>query len=159
MWVFFLFHQLPHTKVQWINSGGTETKTNLVGTWYFTSAHNSDTTLNINYLARTRSIASLPCKIVREIDTTLFKKSFYHKGFFAVKRRVVFILEATWIALVRGWRRDWVVGGMETRFQWRKAHSRTAKCEAFHVAPRLFFMFFVFDSIHDSATMHNHCPQ
>ena len=23
----------------------------------------------------------------------------------------------------------------------RKAHSRTAKCEAFHVAPRLFFMF------------------
>ena len=41
----------------------------------------------------------------------------------------------------RGWRRDCVVGGMETRFQWRKAHNRTAKCEAFHVAPRLFFMF------------------
>ena len=34
-----------------------------------------------------------------------------------------------------------MVGGMETRFQRRKAHSRTAKCEAFHVAPRLFFMF------------------
>ena len=34
-----------------------------------------------------------------------------------------------------------MVGGMETRFQWRKAHSRTAKCEAFHIAPRLFFMF------------------
>ena len=33
-----------------------------------------------------------------------------------------------------GWR-------METRFQWRKAHSRTAKCEAFHFASRLFFMF------------------
>ena len=46
-----------------------------------------------------------------------------------------------WWALVRGWRMDCVVGGMETRFQWRKAHSRTAKCEAFHVAPRLFFMF------------------
>ena len=29
---------------------------------------------------------------------------------------------------------------------------------AFHVAPRLFFMFFVFDSIHDSATMHNLSP-
>ena len=41
----------------------------------------------------------------------------------------------------RGWRSDCVVGGMETRFQWRKAHSRTAKCEAFHFAPRLFFMF------------------
>ena len=47
----------------------------------------------------------------------LFKKSFYHQGFFAVKRRVVFILGAKWKALVRGWRRDCVVGGMETRFQ------------------------------------------
>ena len=69
------------------------------------------------------------------------RNSFYHQGFFAVKRRAVFILGAKWKALVRGWRRDCVVGGMETRFQWRKAHSRTAKCEAFHVAPRLFFMF------------------
>ena len=69
------------------------------------------------------------------------KKIFYHQGFFAVKRRVVFILGAKWIALVRGWRRDCVFGGMETRFQWRKAHSRTAKCEAFHFVPRLFFMF------------------
>ena len=88
----------------------------------------------------------------------LSKKSFYHQGFFAVKRRAVFILGAKWIALVRGWRSDCVVGGMETRFQWRKTHSRTAKCEAFHVAPRLFFMFFVFDSIHNSATMHNLSP-
>ena len=71
----------------------------------------------------------------------LFKKSLYHQGLFAVKRRAVFILGAKWMALVRGWRRDCVVGGMETRFQWRKAHSRTAKCEAFHIAPRLFFMF------------------
>ena len=47
----------------------------------------------------------------------LFKKSFYHQGFFAVKRRAVFILGAMWIALVRGWRRDCVVGGMETCFQ------------------------------------------
>ena len=44
-------------------------------------------------------------------------KSFYHQGFFAVKRRAVFILGAMWKALVRGWRRDCVVGGMETRFQ------------------------------------------
>ena len=35
-----------------------------VGTWYFTSAHNFNTILNISHLARTRSIASLPCKIV-----------------------------------------------------------------------------------------------
>ena len=69
------------------------------------------------------------------------KKLFYHQGFFAVKRWAVFILGAMWWALVRGWWRDCVVGGMETCFQWRKAHSRTAKCEPFHVAPRLFFMF------------------
>ena len=86
------------------------------------------------------------------------KRSFYYQGFFAVKWRAVFILGAKWKALVRGWRSDCVVGGMETRFQWRKAHSRTAKCEAFHVAPRLFFYVFVFDSIHDLATMHNLSP-
>ena len=40
---------------------------NPVGTWYFTSAHNFNTILIINYLSRTRSIASLPCKIVWEI--------------------------------------------------------------------------------------------
>ena len=45
------------------------------------------------------------------------KNSCYHQGFFAVKRRAVFILGAMWMALVRGWRRDCVVGGMETRFQ------------------------------------------
>ena len=45
------------------------------------------------------------------------KKPFYHQGFFAVKRREVVILGAKWTALVRGWRRDCVVGGMETRFQ------------------------------------------
>ena len=86
------------------------------------------------------------------------KKSCYYQGFFAVKRRAVFILGAKWKALARGWRKDCVVGGMETRFQWRKAHSRTAKCEAFHVAPRRFFYVFVFDSIDDSATIHNLSP-
>ena len=44
-------------------------------------------------------------------------------------------------------------------YPWGKAHSRTAKCEAFHIAPRLFFMFLFFDSIHDSATMHNLSPE
>jgi len=45
------------------------------------------------------------------------KKSLYLQGFFAVKRRAVFILGAKWETLVRGWRGDCVVGGMETRFQ------------------------------------------
>ena len=78
------------------------------------------------------------------------KKSFYHSGFFAVKRRAVFILGAMWWPLVRGWRRDCVVGGMETRFQWRKMHSHTAKCEAFHIAPRLFFRFLFLFALSDN---------
>ena len=76
-----------------------------------------------------------------KFETASSQETILSSGVFAVKRRAVFILGATWIALVRGWRRDCAVGGMETRFQWRKAHSRTAKCEAFHIAPRLFFMF------------------
>ena len=53
----------------------------------------------------------------KDMIQPLFKKSFCHQGFFAVKRRAVFILGAKWIALVRGCRRDCVLGGMETRFQ------------------------------------------
>ena len=65
-----------------------------------------------------RNIAYQPSKIVlRNLMRFFIKKSFYHQGFFAVKRRAVFIFGAKWIALVRGWRRDCVVGGMETRFQ------------------------------------------
>ena len=55
--------------------------------------------------------------VLRNLMRFFTKKSFCHQGFFAVKRRAVFILGAMWIALVRGWRRDCVVGGMETRFQ------------------------------------------
>ena len=82
--------------------------------------------------------------VLRNLMRFFTKKSFCHQGFFAVKRRAVFILGAMWIALVRGWRSDCVVGSMETRFQWRKAHKPYAKCEAFHIAPRLFFMFLFF---------------
>ena len=56
-------------------------------------------------------------KSLRDLIQPPSKKSFYHQGFFAVKRRAVFILGAMWKALVRGWWRDCVVGGMETRFQ------------------------------------------
>ena len=55
--------------------------------------------------------------VLRNLMQFFTKNSFYHQGFFAVKRRAVFILGAMWIALVRGWRRNYVVGGMETRFQ------------------------------------------
>ena len=115
---------------------------NQTGAWYFTSAHNCSIILNINYLTRTRNIASLPYKIVfGRFDAASFQEIILSSGVFRRERRAVFILEAKWKALVRGWRRDCVVGGMETRFQWRKTHSRTAKCEAFHFASRLFFMF------------------
>ena len=60
-----------------------------------TSAHNFNTILNISHLARTRSVASLPCKIVLGDLIPLFsKKSFCHQGGGAVKRRAVFILGA-----------------------------------------------------------------
>ena len=96
---------------------------------------------------------SLRYGVLRDCHCFLPITHSFHQGFFAVKRRAVFILGAKWIALVRGWRRDCVVGGMETRFQWRKAHSRTAKCEAFHIAPRLFFMFLFLISL----TIRQHC--
>ena len=90
--------------------------------------------LNINHLARMRSIAFLPCKIVLEdLIQPPSKKSCYHQGFFAVKRRAVFILGTMWIALVRGWR-------------------SIPRC------PKAVFYVFVFDSIHNSATLHNLSP-
>ena len=40
---------------------------------------------------------------LEKFDAAFFtNKSFYHQGFFAVKRRAVFILGAMWNALVRG---------------------------------------------------------
>ena len=71
---------------------------------------------------------------LRDLMRFFTKKSFYHQGFFAVKRRAVFILGAKWKALARGWRRD------------------CALC------PKTVFYVFVFDSIDDSATMHNLSP-
>ena len=52
-------------------------KTNPVGTWYFTSAHNSDTILNVSHLVRTRSIASLPRKAILGDWHNLFSRNHY----------------------------------------------------------------------------------
>ena len=52
-------------------------KPNPVGTWYFTSAHNCSIILNINHLTRTRSIASLPCKIVLGDWYNLFSRNHF----------------------------------------------------------------------------------
>ena len=44
----------------------------LVGTWYFTSAHNHSNTLNINHLLQKRIIAPLPCFFSGESVFILF---------------------------------------------------------------------------------------
>ena len=72
---FDAISNVPLLLVQWKNTGGLNKnkkparlrRKNPVGTWYFTSAHNYNTILNINHLTRTRSVASLPCEIVWEI--------------------------------------------------------------------------------------------
>ena len=70
-------------------------KPNPVGTWYFTSAHNCDTILNINHLTRTRSIAFLPCKIGR-FDTTSFRNHFIIRGFSPCNgERFLFLIPTT----------------------------------------------------------------
>ena len=50
-------------------------------------------------------------------DAAFFQEIMLSSGVFRRERRAVFILGAMWNALVRGWRSDCVVGGMETRFQ------------------------------------------
>ena len=97
-----------HVATLWCNVASVEKyrsprrKINPVGTWYFTSAHNCITILIINRLERTRSIASLPSKIVL--------------------RNLMHFLPIL------------------------------------HVIIKAVFYVFVFDSIHDSATMHNLSP-
>ena len=64
---------------------------------YNTASEEDRAKVNINHLTRTRSIASLPCKIVlRNLMRFFTNKSFCHQGVFAVKRREVFILGAMW---------------------------------------------------------------
>ena len=62
------------------------------------------------------------------------------------------------IGHVRGWRRDCVVGGMELVSN--DARRTVAPPNAKHsTLPQGCFYVFVFDSIHDSATMHNLSPK
>ena len=42
-----------------------------------------------------------------KFDAAFYQETMFSSGFFAVKRRAVFILWTKWIALVRGWRRDY----------------------------------------------------
>ena len=87
------------------------------------------------------------------------KKIFYHQGFFAVKRRVVFILGAKWIALVRGWRRivwlaAWKLFPMTQSAQSHRQMRSIPRC-----SKAVFYVFVFFDSIRDSATMPTLSPE
>ena len=85
------------------------------------------------------------------------KKSFYYQGFFAVKRRAVFILGAKWIALVRGWRRivwlaAWKLFPMTQSAQSHRQMRSIPRCS------KAVFYVFVFGPIHDSTTLLNPPP-
>ena len=86
------------------------------------------------------------------------RKSFYHQGFFAVKRRVVFILGAKWIGPRKrvaeglcGWRH-------RNSFPMTQSAQSHRQMRSIPRCPKAVFYVFVFDYIHDSATMHNLCP-
>ena len=99
-----------------------------------------------------RSIAYQPSKIVlRNLMRFFTKKSCYNQGFFAVKRRAVFILGSKWVALVRGWRMGlcgWRHGNSFPMTQ--SAHSLCQMRSIPH-CPKAVFYVFVFYSIHNSA--------
>ena len=83
-------------------------------------------------MARTRSIASLPCKIVLgDVIQTSFQEILLSSGVF---------------------RRETASGF----YPWGNVVSPRER--AHHIAPRLFFMFLFLIYIHDSATLHNLSP-
>ena len=134
-------------------------KPNLVGTWYFTSAHNCDTILNINHLARTRSVASLPCKIVWEIDTTSFQEIMLSSGVFRRETASGFY---PW-GNVGGPRKrvaeglcGWRHGNSFPMTQSAQSHRQMRSIPR---CSKAVFYVFVFNSIHDSATMQNLSPE
>ena len=103
--------------------------------------HNCSIILNINNLSRTRNIASLPCEIVLG-DLTQLLKSFFSSGVFRRETASGFY---PWGNVVIP--RERVAEGLCGLAAWElvsndaNPHNPYAKCEAFHIAPRLFFMF------------------
>ena len=128
------------------------------GTWYFTSAHNCDTILIINYLARTRSVASLPCKIVLEdLIQHPSKKPCYHQG----GRRETASGFYPWGKMDSP--RERVVEGLcgwwhGNSFPMTQNAQSHRQMRSIPRCSKAVFYVFVFDSIHDSATLHNLSP-
>ena len=122
------------------------------------SAHNYDTILNINHLSRTRSIASLPCKIVLG-DTTSFQEIILLSGVFRRETASGFY---PWGKVDSPRKRvaeglcGWRHGNSFPMTQSAQSHRQMRSIP--HCSKAVFYVF-VFDSIHNSATLHNLCPQ
>ena len=128
----------------------------LVGTWYFTSAHNCSIMLNcISNLSRTRSIASLPCKIVWEFDAVFYQEFMLSSGVFRRETASGFY---PWGNVVGPRKRvaeglcGWRHGNSFPMTQSAQPHRqmRSIPC-----CSKAVFYVFVFDSIHNSATLRN----
>ena len=93
----------------------------MVGTWYFTSAHNYDNILKINHLTRTRIFASLPGLVFR-------------------RRRAVFILLPMPPTSTEGGVRG--VGWLIQASAWNQTcRSTNGRCEALASAKGCFLCF------------------
>ena len=126
---------------------------------HFTSAHNCSIILDINNLSRTRSIASLPCKIVGKFDTTSFQEFILSPGVFRRETASGFY---PWCNVVSPRKRvaeglcGWRYGNSFPMTQSAQSHRQMRSIPR---CSKAVFYVFVFDSIHDSATMHNLSPQ
>ena len=115
--------------------------------------------LNINYLARTRSIASLPCKIVWEIDTTSFQEIILSSGVFRRETASGFY---PWGKVDSPRKRvaeglcGWRHGNSFPMTQSAQSHRQMRSIPR---CSKAVFYVFVFDSILDSTTMHNLSPE
>ena len=126
--------------------------------WNFTSVHNCDTILNINHLVRTRSIASLPCKIVLGGWYNLFQEIMLSLGVFRRETASGFY---PWCNVVSPRKRvaEWLCGWRHgNSFPMTQSAQSHRQMRSIPHCPKAVFYVFVFDSIHNSATLHNLSP-
>ena len=128
-------------------------KPNPIGMWNFTSVHNCDTILNINHLVRTRSIASLPCKIVLGGWYNLFQEIMLSLGVFRRETASGFY---PWCNVVSHRKRvaEWLCGWRHgNSFPMTQSAQSHRQMRSIPHCPKAVFYVFVFDSIHNSATV------
>ena len=126
--------------------------------WNFTSVHNCDTILNINHLVRTRSIASLPCKIVLGGWYNIFQEIMLSLGVFRRETASGFY---PWCNVVSPRKRvaEWLCGWRHgNSFPMTQSAQSHRQMRSIPHCPKAVFYVFVFDFIDDSATLHNLSP-